>query len=74
MTVIEQTLVQQACELSGDKDEHHVIMRALQDLVDKLQFEKDKQDLYEHLEESMADVEAGRFVTEADMDDFIDSL
>jgi predicted transcriptional regulator len=65
-------LLSEAGKLSGVHDTRALIRMGLESLVQKLEFEKDKKELYAHLEEGLADDEAGRFITEKELFDNID--
>jgi predicted transcriptional regulator len=72
--VEEEALLDRAYELSGLHDKQKIITQALQDFVKKLQFEKDRKDLREHLDKGMAEIRDGEIYSEEEMDTSIDNM
>jgi hypothetical protein len=56
----DEDLLTEAGKLSGVQDTRALVRMALEGLVQKLEYEKDKRELYAHLEESEKQAAAGQ--------------
>jgi predicted transcriptional regulator len=70
----DDALLDKASKLSGLNNTHEVITKALQYFVQKLEFEQDKRELYDHIEEGIDDIANGQVITEDEFYAHMDAI
>jgi predicted transcriptional regulator len=72
--IANEALLDRACEISSLERVRQIVNDALGDFVQRCEIEQKRKELYDHIDQGIADAEAGRVLTMEELDTHMKSI